>query len=302
MTSHPLIRVTHPGQQGGRLFHDPKLSHSNCNDWIRRIHANDSKQSTQIDFFPVIEGDLNDINTIFTTLKECIRLTRLAIVTFDLLIVLQAVNIIKQANLPVIAGLAGFHLQKSYLESMGNMTQDSGLLDVIQLIFPGNTTASHIKDGGYFEKVIRVHLIDVAIYQHIMKFIFTEKERVDMKTFMEKVVTVFEQRFEEMIKRLVEGGRTPPLWLQYYLMVDVIKAFIRTERLADHNGHLSCIVTKILHIFAAAGQYHYEKAARMYCELVKELEILPAYIVTLERFTLHGKHLVRYSIPAWSGK
>ena len=32
-------------------------------------------------------------------------------------------------------------------------------------------------------------------------------------------------------------------------MTDEIKVFIRTEQLADHNGHLSCIVTKMLHIF-----------------------------------------------------
>ena len=38
-----------------------------------------------------------------------------------------------------------------------------------------------------------------------------------------------------------------------------IKVFIRTEQLADHNRHLSCIVTKMLHIFAAAGHHQYTK-------------------------------------------
>ena len=56
-------------------------------------------------------------------------------------------------------------------------------------------------------------------------------------------------------------------------MVDVIKVFVRTERLADHNGHLSCIVTKMLHIFAAAGHHHYAKDARLYCQLMKELKL-----------------------------
>lgn len=79
---------------------------------MKSIHACDAKQSTQIDFLPVIEGDHNDLNTIFTTLKKCIRLSadRVAIVTFDLPIWLKAVDIIKQANLPVIARLGGFHL------------------------------------------------------------------------------------------------------------------------------------------------------------------------------------------------
>ena len=99
---------------------------------------------------------------------------------------------------------------------MGNIMEDSGLLDVIHMIYPGCTTANHIMGGGCFDKAIRTHLlIDAAIYQHIMKLSFTEEERGDMKTFMEKVadgkmgarhsdpvVAVFEQRFEETFKRL----------------------------------------------------------------------------------------------------
>lgn len=276
---------------------DPEFPHSNWNGWMKSIHADDVKQSTQIDFLPVIEGDPNDHNTIFTTLKECMWLSadRITIVTFDLPIWLKAVAIIKQANLPVIARLGGFHLLKSYLGSIGNIMEDSGLLELIQLIYPGSTTANHILDGGCFNKAIRAHLlIDAAIYQYVMKHTFTEEELGEMRTFMEKVadgkmgarhtdpvVALFEQRFEETFKRLAEGGRTPTLWVQYHHMVDVIKMFIRTERLADHNGHLSCIVTRMLDIFAAAGHHQYAKGARLYCQLMKELE-------TLECFTACG--------------
>ena len=82
----------------------PEFQHSNWNGWMKRIHADDGKQSTQVDFLPVIEGDPNDNSTIFTTLKECIRLSgdKVAIVTFDLPIWLKAVDIITQANLPII--------------------------------------------------------------------------------------------------------------------------------------------------------------------------------------------------------
>ena len=87
-----------------------------------------------------------------------------------------------------------------------------------------------------------------------------------MRTFMEKVsderlgarhtaliVAVFAQRFEKSFKRLAEGGRTPALWVQYHHMVDVIKIFIRTERLVDHKGHVSCIVTRMLDTFQLRG-------------------------------------------------
>ncbi len=115
------------------------------------------------------------------------------------------------------------------------------------------------------------------------------------------VIVVFEQRFEEIFKRLAKGGRTPALWVQYHYMVDVIKIFIRTERLADHNGHLSCIVTRMLDIFAAAGHHQYTKGAQLYCQLMKQLEALPAYKETFKSFTANGNHVVRYSSHDWSG-
>jgi len=128
---------------------------------MKRIHACDAKQSTQIDFLPVIKGDPDDINTIFTTLKECIRLSadRVAIVTFDLPIWLKACGYHK-------AGKSSRHCKVGWI-SPGNIMQDSGL-EMIQLIYPGSTTANHIMDGGCFDKAIRTHLlIDAAIYQHL---------------------------------------------------------------------------------------------------------------------------------------
>lgn len=83
---------------------DPEFQHSNWNGWMKRIHPIEAKEKTKIDFLPVIEGDPNDYSTIFTTLKECMKLSGqdVAIVTFDFPIWLKAVDIIKQANLPII--------------------------------------------------------------------------------------------------------------------------------------------------------------------------------------------------------
>ena len=211
--------------------------------------------------------------------------------------------------------LSGFHLLKSYLGSLGNIMDDSGLLELIQLIYPGSTTAHHILSGGCFDKAIRAHLlIDAAIYQHVMKNIFTDKELGEMRLLINLVadkkmgsqhtapiVAVFEKKFEDTFKRLAEGGRTPALWVQYHYMVDVIKNFIRFERLADHGGHLSCIVTTMLDTFAAAGHHQYAKGARLYCQLMKKLELLPGYKEIFEQFEVHGNHVVRYSRHDWSG-
>ena len=73
-------------------------------------------------------------------------------------------------------------------------------------------------------------------------------------------------------------------------MADEIKVFIRTEQLADHNRHLSCIATKMLHIFAAAGHHQYTKGT--WLEPIKELETLSAYKDTLERLFASVKNVL----------
>ena len=61
-----------------------EFQHSNWNGWMKRIHAVDTKSTTQIDFLPVIEGDPNDHRTIFTILKECLRLSKEKVAVCDL--------------------------------------------------------------------------------------------------------------------------------------------------------------------------------------------------------------------------
>lgn len=145
----------------------------------------------------------------------------------------------------------GFHLLNSYLGSLGNTMHDCGLLKLIQLIFPGSTTANEILNGGCFDKAICAHFLrDAAICQYVMKYVFTNEKLDQMRSFIEKacnekmedryttpIVAVFGQRFE----RFVKGGRT---LVQYHQMVGIIKIFIRTERLADYNKCISCVVTR----------------------------------------------------------
>ena len=54
---------------------------------------------------------------------------------------------------------------------------DSGLSEIVQLIYPGSVTAGHVLAWGCYDKAIRVHfLIDAAILQHVMRNILSEDE------------------------------------------------------------------------------------------------------------------------------
>jgi hypothetical protein len=68
---------------------------------------------------------------------------------------LKDVDIVNQANPLAIARFGGF-LLKSSLQAIGNIMQDSGLLEVIQSIYPGSTKTSHILDGGYFDDSLKL--------------------------------------------------------------------------------------------------------------------------------------------------
>ena len=88
-----------------------------------------------------------------------------------------------------------------------------------------------------------------------MKHKFTEDELGNMWKLIEEVddgkmgarhtasiVEVFEQRFANTFNTLAEGGRTPTLWVQYHWMVDVVKIFIKSERLADYDSYLPVLL------------------------------------------------------------
>jgi len=56
--------------------------------------------------------------------------------------------------------------------------------------------------------------------------------------------------------------RTAQLWLQYLLLVQLLKKFIIAKRTGDWHLHLST-TTAMLSVFAAAGHQNYAKSARL---------------------------------------
>ena len=121
---------------------------------------------------------------------------------------------------------------KSFLGTFGSIFADSGLHDMIQLIYPGELTADSILSGNSFDKAIRAHLlIDAAILQHVLPSAeFSQEELYEMKMAVEHAVKeskdfnhknfpVIEtvrkkilQKFEDFKK----CGRTPSLWALYH--------------------------------------------------------------------------------------
>lgn len=181
--------------------------------------------------------------------------------------------------------------------------KDSGIEDVIQLIYAGAETVDHILSGSAYYKALRAHflfdaaLCSVIVEDHITEGDLDTAEEVILNSRSDKLGTGFSNTFtlglqqvvEQKLKEVSEKGRTAALWIQYHHLVQLVKDFIRAERLSDFKLHLS-VVCEMLPTFAAAGHSQYAKGARLY------LELMDKYLVKgsdLEKiFTVNSCHTV----------
>ena len=81
------------------------------------------------------------------------------------------------------------------------------------------------------------------------------------------IVTVLKERIAVKLKILAESGRTLSLWVLYYDNINLIKSFIRSDCIPDHNDHF-CSIIVMLNTLAAAGHHRYAKGAILYAKLM----------------------------------
>lgn len=163
------------------------FEHHNWNGFMKLIHQPGCKEKSHIEFLPIIEGDPNDYSTIYTTLMECTLSGQTpAVITFDMPIWIKATQIVLQCDLPIMTRLGGFHLLRSFLGSIGEIMADTGLEEMIQLVYPGSNTAEHILSGRAYAKSIQFHLLaSAAIAKFVPKDVaFSEQEYEEMENFI----------------------------------------------------------------------------------------------------------------------
>ena len=98
----------------------------------------------------------------------------------------KAVDIITAKDLRVIPRLGGFHILKSILGWIGYLMSDSGLSEIINIIYPGTNTVANIMNGQCYQKAIRAHLlINATIFQHLMKGIVNDDGLAVLKSHIE---------------------------------------------------------------------------------------------------------------------
>ena len=159
------------------------FEHPNWNGFMKSIHKSNCETKSFIEFLPIINSDPNSYSTIYTALVNCLADEQTPIViTFDLPLWLKATQIVLQCKFPIITRLGGFHLLKSYVGAVGAVMADTGLQEVIQLVYPGGNVSEHILSGGAYAKALRFHfLMSAAIYKFVMKDAFEEDDLLEME-------------------------------------------------------------------------------------------------------------------------
>lgn len=101
----------------------------------------------------------------------------------------------------------------------------------------------------------------------------------------------------DIIKTQLLKFRTPALWIQYMNMIEILKRFIKAERMGIWSMHLKA-VSDMLPFFAAAGHNLYAKSAYIYLQSM--LELGKNHPDVQEAFEA-GHHVIRRSDRFWGG-
>ena len=297
----------------GWFFSTESFLRPNWSGFMHDLNADGSvPQVTNIRMLPIIDQNRNDLICIYSTLQFISdQSAKLGIpspcITFDHPLWLKAVNIIHSENLNIVCHLGRFHTMMSFLGSMGSVMAGSGLTEVIECCY-GRNTVIQMLAGKAVKRAVRAHfLVDSALRILMLHKVFnlSSSEADDIDSSPEMVLPVEEfnelkelfqnaihhwcavddgesssslQRLQQLMSELESHLAIARLWLQYCHYVDVLKSFIRAERMGDWARHLSS-VSHMLTLFAATGHSNYAKSARLYLQCMMKLSAVHDEII-----------------------
>lgn len=112
-----------------------------------------------------------------------------------------------------------------------------------------------------------------------------------------EILNIIAQRLEAERTNL-KHDRTAVLWLQYMEMIDLVRAFIRSERTGNWDLHLD-VLTSMMSYMAASGHNMYAKSLNIYLQKMRQLRQTNPQVY--QRFHDDGLHVVRRSDEYWAG-
>ena len=268
--------------------------------------------------------------------KELNKVT--PVITFDQPLYIKAMEIVKAKNMNMVVMLGGFHLLMSFLGRIGEVMKGSGLEDALEELYGKSTVPHLVSGKSVSRTLRGHFLVESALVcQLLVSLISMENdlEEDDMENETcnnttsgttvvkiddmlieienmtdaikeDKVVKMHEDSsllklrisLEEYKKLLGDSSRTAKLSLQYLYYIDIVRLFIRAERVGDWDLYLIS-VKKMINMFPATGHINYAKCARLHLHDMLDLKNTHPWIY--ERFRGGGLHKIRRSDKYWAG-
>lgn len=265
------------------------------NGFIERLTADKGYDTSFIQFFPFIDANPSDYDTLLTAIMKSIEQARdhkmkSCIMTFDQQLYWRARDILAALSLTddmfVFVRLGGFHTVLSFLGCIGTVMRNSGLHEVFCQIY-GESIVNKIMLGKQYARAIRCHtLTAVAIIKKVIDMckidtdfrseldylggeFYEVPDTLDellKSSEFEKSVNIFEKYF----KRIEERNSTAKLWLTYCRMVFILKDFVYAEKSGDWDLHLETL-EKMIPFFHSTGHFNYAKSAQIYLQDCRDL-------------------------------
>ena len=289
---------------------NPMLKHPSWKGFMKSIHNESGMEKSVIEFLPIINAPPDSFSTIYTTIIACLKLSTdlPMMITFDLPLWSKAARIILDSNLPVIPRLGGIHQLMSFTSAIGYLMTGSGIEECLEIVFPG-FPVEKLLSGKSHEKTLQAHfLIDAALCTYLMEDVLSndeleqvldEIERTKEGKYGTSCISTFmsgmAQKLQDKLDSTERLGRTQSLWIRYHEHIQIVRDFIRAERLSDIQLHIDSSA-KMLTVMMAAGHSQYGKAIRF------TLQQFMQFDGQTKAFFISNKHQsVKYSSHEWCG-
>jgi len=297
---------------------EPRYGWAGFNDCVVRGR---SVNASVIRMQPIIDLNPNDLSYVYSTfvyiIKESEKLKiKTPTSTFDLLLCLKAIKIASACNLNIVCRLGAFHLQMSFLGSLGTLMAECRLAEIMDCCY-GPNTVKYIFTGKAVSRAVRAHfLVESALTILLLEEITSSesyKEEMSgvhefyndvlssghdsISTQLPQCLFVMKSALSKVKTSLEQKSRTAKLWIQYLGYVSLLKHLIRAERTGDWQLHISTI-RQMLNLFAATGHKNYAKCAWLYVEMMNNLSLNNEDLYS--QFA-YGHHIARRSGKTWPG-
>ena len=348
--SVPIVRAHDPTASLDVLWKTSLLFNISRPAWsgmMQQLHRGTQPSKSSVLFLPMLDLSSSDTTCIYSTLNYIAQHAKRhdvpAVVTFDQPLWWKALSIIlsepdESPIRRIVLRLGAFHMEMSFLGSIGHLMAGSGLKELLELIYAPNAV-DHILTGKAVSRAVRAHILldgvlnalllsdplgrikdrptedtqvrdedamtgladDGEIHSdvneaRILYDALTEGTRSADDTSTEPILDKITKVLETQ-KKSMSNDRTAKLWLQYMDMVEILRKFIKAERMGNWSLHLEA-VSDMLPYLAASGHSLYAKSARIYLQTMLNLE---RDHPDVNRNFAQGFHVARRSSRLWAG-